>query len=91
MALTTEQRAQRQEWLNELEEARASGATRIRYRDRDVTFRSLDELDRLLDRLQRRLRFMAQTDFGQGFTRHQACGDPCQRLACGLGNERHRA
>ena len=55
MALTPEQRAQRQKWLNELEEARASGATRIRYRDRDVTFRSLDELDRLIREAHREL------------------------------------
>ena len=55
MALTEDERVQRQEWLNELEEARASGATRIRYRDRDVTFRSLDELDRLIGEARREL------------------------------------
>ncbi|MES1927531.1 hypothetical protein [Salinisphaera sp. T31B1] len=55
MALTEAEKVQRQEWLNELEEARASGATRIRYRDRDVTFRSLDELDRLIGEARREL------------------------------------
>jgi len=55
MDLTPEERAQREAWLSELEEARASGATRIRYRDRDVTFRSLDELDRLIREARREL------------------------------------
>lgn len=48
MAWTTEQ-------LAAVEEAIASGATRVKYADREVSYASLDDLLRLRDRMRRAL------------------------------------
>lgn len=36
------------EQIAALEEARASGITRVKYRDREVEYRSIEEIDRVL-------------------------------------------
>lgn len=48
MAWTTEQ-------LAAVEEAIASGANRVKYADREVTYNSLDDLLRLRDRMRREM------------------------------------
>jgi len=38
-------------FLRSLEEAYYSGVTRVRFRERDVTYRSLDEMEKVITRL----------------------------------------
>ena len=68
MALTEERKAQLQQQIDELDEAIASGALRIRYRDRDVTFRSEEKMKALLNEKRRELAGLSPTRRARTFT-----------------------
>lgn len=59
--------------LRELKEALYSGVTRVRFRERDVSYRSLDEMTRIIGDLERaiagrpRRRTVILTTFRRGF------------------------
>lgn len=63
---------EKQELLTELERAKYSGTLRVRFRDRDVTYRSLEELDKVIDDLKDQISAPAKkknvifTSFGRG-------------------------
>tara|TARA_B100002049_G_scaffold236025_1_gene221698 strand:- start:1954 stop:2181 length:228 start_codon:yes stop_codon:yes gene_type:complete len=55
MALTAQQKAAARERREALVEARDSGATEVRYRDRTVRYRSLDEIESLVQQIDREI------------------------------------
>lgn len=52
MALTNQEL---QEQLTALEKAYYSGTLRVKYADREVSYRTLDEMQKIMDNLQKRL------------------------------------
>lgn len=67
-SLTAEEK---QEFIRDLSEAYYSGAQRVRFRDRDVTYRSRDEMKATLDELinsgrPKRRKHFVLTTFGRG-------------------------
>ncbi|EUB97296.1 hypothetical protein PMI07_000872 [Rhizobium sp. CF080] len=68
--LTTEER---QAFLKDLKEAFYSGTHRVRFRERDVTYRKLTEMKQIIDELEaslkpnRRPRAAVFTTFGRGY------------------------
>lgn len=52
MVIAQEQVAYFQGYLLELKKAYFSGAERVKYRERDTTFRSLDDMKKLIDELE---------------------------------------
>lgn len=59
-------------FLRELKEAYYSGATRIRFRERDVTYRSIAEMKQIIGDLEketviRPMRNVVLTTFGRGY------------------------
>lgn len=65
---------QKRAYLRELKEAYFTGATRIRFRERDVTFRTQAEMRRIIDELtdevapsKKRSRRVITTSFHRGY------------------------
>lgn len=48
-----------QEELNKLEAAFKLGATRVKYRDREITYRSLDEMNQIINQAKKELGLVA--------------------------------
>jgi hypothetical protein len=63
---------ERKQFLRDLKEAYYSGSSRIKFRERDVTFRSAAEMRKILDQLEaeirgRRQKHVGLTTFGRGY------------------------